>query len=339
MHPRVDMTTPAKRAIRKGAAFNRNVVAVAYDGLCSFEFGIVVEVFGLERPEMGPDWYRFQVASVDQGRLRASGGVRLLVDGDLNLLRTAGTIVLPGWRSADSPAPAGLIKALRAAHARGARIVTICSGVFALAATGLLDGKRATTHWRYMEKFEALFPKVKIERDVLYVDEGQVLSSAGSAAGIDLCLHLVRRDFGVKAANMVARRMVVQPHREGGQRQYVEAPVPAAHEGSRLSPLIDRLPRRLDENLSVAALAREAGMSERTFIRRFQAATGMAPGRWITMQRVQRARAMLETTKASVDEIAAACGFSEASTLRRHFQNHLGATPAAYRARFGCATR
>lgn len=317
--------------------FNRNVVAVAYDGLCSFEFGIVVEVFGLERPEMGADWYRFAVASVDPGRLRASGGVRLVVDGGLDLLKRAGTIVLPGWRGPESTAPAALLKALKAAHARGARLVTICSGVFALAATGLLDGKRATTHWRYMAQFEQMFPKVRIERDVLYVDEGQILTSAGSAAGIDLCLHIVRRDFGAKAANKVARRMVIPPHRDGGQKQYVEAPVPSVHEGGRLSSLIDRLPRRLDSALSVAMLAREAGMSERTFIRRFQATTGMAPGKWITLQRVHKARTLLETTGAPIETVAAACGFAEASSLRRHFQAHMGANPAAYRSRFGVA--
>lgn len=327
------------RPPRSRAKPNRNVVAVAYDGLCSFEFGIVVEVFGLDRPEMGDDWYRFAAVTVDPGRLHATGGVRILVDGGLDLLRTAGTIVLPGWRGPNAPVPAPLINALRAAHARGARIVTICSGVFALAATGLLDGKRATTHWRYMAQFEEKFPKVRIERDVLYVDEGQILTSAGSAAGIDLCLHLVRRDFGLKAANMVARRMVIPPHRDGGQRQYVEAPVPSVHEGARLSPLIDRLPRRLGEGLSVARLASEAGMSERTFIRRFHAATGMAPGKWITHQRVQKARALLEATRAPIEVVASECGFAEASTLRRHFQAQLGVSPVVYRSQFGIAAK
>jgi AraC family transcriptional activator FtrA len=186
-----------------------------------------------------------------------------------------------------------------------------------------------------MPRFEEMYPKVRVQRDVLYVDEGTLLTSAGSAAGIDLCLHLIRRDFGVKAANTVARRMVVPSHREGGQRQFVEEPVLAPHLGERLSPLIEKLGRRLDQQLSVSQLAQEARMSERTFIRRFQATTGMAPGRWITLQRVKRARELLESSKAPIDAIANACGFGDASTLRRHFQAHLGVSPAAYRTQFG----
>jgi AraC family transcriptional activator FtrA len=314
---------------------NRQVVAVAYNGLCTFEFGIVVEVFGLDRPEMGEDWYRFHVASADPQPLRASGGLSVQVSGGLDLLDSAGTIVLPGWRSIDSPISNEFRTALCSAHARGARILSVCSGAFALAQTGLLNGKRATTHWRYMRRFAEQFPKVRIERDVLYVDEGSLLTSAGSAAGIDLCLHLVRRDFGTKAANTVARRMVMPPHRDGGQLQYVDQPVLTTHEGSRLSPLIDGLRQRLNKPLVVASLAREAHMSERTFIRRFQATTGMAPGQWITHERVRLARNLLEGTSGSIEKIAAACGFTDSSTLRRHFHRRVGVSPASYRARFG----
>ncbi|MFZ2870855.1 DJ-1/PfpI family protein, partial [Zavarzinia sp.] len=185
------------------------VVALAYDGLCTFEFGLAVEVFGLPRPEMGPDWYRFAVASVDPGPLRATGGVRLLVDGGLEMLDQAGTIIVPGWRGADVPVPEALREALRRAAGRGARLLSICSGVFVLAAAGLLEGRRATTHWRYAARLAAAYPAIMVDADVLYVDEGQVLTSAGSAAGLDLCLHLVRRDFGAEAANRVARRLAV----------------------------------------------------------------------------------------------------------------------------------
>lgn len=314
---------------------NRLVVALAYDGLCTFEFGIAVEVFGIDRPEMGADWYSFAVASLDRGPLRASGGIKILADGGLDLLSRAGTIVVTGWKGADVPVPQGLIAGLQKAHARGARLVSICSGAFVLAAAGLLDGKRATTHWRYMDAFAARFPQVKLERDVLYVDEGSVLTSAGSAAGIDLCLHLVRRDFGLKAANQVARRLVLPAHRDGGQAQFVEQPVLSLDESARLAPLIERLRKRLHEPLTVVKLAREAGMSTRTFVRRFQGATGLPPGQWLTRERVRYACAMLESQRAPVKRVAASCGFANEATLRHHFRNQLGVSPAAYREKFG----
>jgi AraC family transcriptional activator FtrA len=313
---------------------NRKVVALAYEGLATFEFAIVVEVFGLHRPEVGPDWYEFAVASVDPPPLRATGGIRVLVDGGLELLADAGTIVLPGWRGVDSPIGARLKGALLSAHARGARIVSVCSGAFALAQTGLLDGCHATTHWRYMERFRAQFPRVHLDTDVLYVDAGRLFTSAGSAAGIDLCLHLVRRDFGSRVTNVVARRMVVPPHRDGGQQQYVEQPVPAAREGAVLSPLLDSLRVRLNRSMSVQRLAREARMSERTFVRRFAAATGMPPGKWLTHERVRRAKHLLETRALSIDATAAECGFADASSLWRHFKAQVGISPAAYRSRF-----
>jgi AraC family transcriptional activator FtrA len=320
---------------RRPSPNNRLVAAVAYDPLCTFEFGIVADVFGLDRPEMGPDWYSFAVASADEGPLRATGGLRVEVDGGLDVLREAGTIFLPGWKGLTTPVPDRLKDELLRAHRRGARILTICSGAFALAETGLLDGLKATTHWRYVDQFAERYPRVKVERDVLYVDEGDILTSAGSAAGIDLCLHLIRRDHGVKAANAIARRLVVPPHRDGGQAQYVEQPVPRAHEGARLSPLIESLANRLSEQISVGGMAEEVGMSERTFIRRFEAATGMPPARWLARQRMRRACDLLELSRASTEEIAALCGYQSASTLRRHFRRQMGASPAAWRARFG----
>ncbi|MFA5121229.1 transcriptional regulator FtrA [Zavarzinia sp.] len=314
---------------------DRLVVALAYDGLCTFEFGLAVEVFGLNRPEMGADWYRFAVAAVDEGPLRATGGVRIMVDGGLDLLEVAGTIVVPGWRGAEAPLPAALVAALRRAHARGARLLSICSGVFVLAGAGLLDGRRATTHWRHAPVLAARFPAVTVDPDVLYVDEGQVLTSAGSAAGLDLCLHLVRRDFGAAAANRVARRLVVPAHRDGGQAQFVERPVPRPGPEARLAPLLDRLLASLEQPHSLAGMADAAGLGLRSFIRHFKAATGMAPGEWLLAQRIARARELLEEGRTGVEQVAEACGFGTAATLRHHFRRRLGLAPAAYRARFG----
>ncbi|TPM29321.1 transcriptional regulator FtrA [Mesorhizobium sp. B2-3-4] len=316
-------------------ASNRLVVAIAYDGLCTFEFGVAAEVFGLPRPEMGPDWYRFAVAGIDAGEMRAMGGVRVLADGGPDLIGEAGTVIVPGWRGVDCPVPALLIEALRKASARGARVLSICSGVFVLAAAGLLKGKKATTHWRYGEKLMERYPDITVVADVLYIDEGNVLTSAGSAAGIDLCLHLVRRDFGTKAANMVARRLVVPPHRDGGQAQYVERSVPELHERSRLGPLIDKMRADICADYPVAILAGLAGMSERTFLRRFAAATGVTPARWLLSERLSRARTLLEDTDMPIDHIAETAGFGAAATLRHHFRRQFATTPAAYRARFG----
>ena len=313
---------------------NPLVVALAYDGLCTFEFGVAVEIFGLARPELGPDWYRFAVAAVDEGELRATGGVRVMADGDMSLIAQAGTVIVPGWRGADTPVPDALCQQLREAHRRGCRILSICSGVFVLAAAGLLEGCRATTHWRYLETLQQRYPDVEVVPDVLYVDEGTVLTSAGSAAGIDLCLHLVRRDFGQEATNSVARRLVVQPHRDGGQTQHIVRPVPVARESKRLGLLFDYLHQQLADNHTVASLASRAGMSPRTFLRRFQDATGTTPARWLLNERLMRARGMLEKTRLSLDSIAIQVGFGSSSTLRYHFQQHFSVSPAAYRKSF-----
>jgi AraC family transcriptional activator FtrA len=312
---------------------NHRVVVVAYDGLATFEFGIAVEVFGLARPEMGPDWYAFAVAAAEEGPLKATGGVRILVDGGLELLDEAGTIIFPGWRTKD-PVPPALVAAVRNAAARGARLMSICSGAFILAAAGLLAGKRATTHWRYAEQLAARYPDIRIASDVLYVDGGQVLTSAGSAAGIDLCLHVVRKDFGPDAANHVARRLVVPAHREGGQAQFIERPVPPPREGMRLGSLLERMRRRLGKPQTIATLAEEGGMSVRTFLRRFKAATGTTPAEWLLTERLGRARELLEGSGASLDDVAFACGFGSPATMRHHFRVRLGVSPGAYRRQF-----
>ncbi|MFV0263895.1 MAG: transcriptional regulator FtrA [Kluyvera sp.] len=310
------------------------VVALAYDGLCTFEFGVAVEVFGLPRPEMGHGWYRFAVAAVDEGELRATGGVRVMADGDLSLLEDADTIIVPGWRGADSPVPDALSQALQQAHRRGCRVLSICSGVFVLAAAGLLDGQRATTHWRYTAQLQQRYPAITVVDDVLYIAGESVLTSAGSAAGIDLCLHVVRLDFGLEAANRVARRLVIQPHRDGAQKQQIARPVARSRESQRLGMLFDFLHQHLAESHSVRSLADKVGMSERTFLRRFQEATGKTPARWLLDERLQQARHHLTTGRDSVEKVAEISGFGNAKNLRLRFQQHFAISPLAYRKKF-----
>ncbi|MGK3223518.1 transcriptional regulator FtrA [Enterobacter soli] len=314
------------------------VVVLAYDGLCTFEFGVAVEIFGLPRPEMGDTWYRFAVAAVDEGELRATGGIRILADGDLSLLEHADLIVVPGWRGMDSPVPVALCDALRQASARGCQVMSICSGVFVLAASGLLDGRRATTHWRYIETLKARFPAIDVVEDVLYQDEGDFLTSAGSAAGIDLCLHVVRRDYGMEAANRVARRLVIPPHRDGSQTQQLSRPVAQLRESQRFGKLFDYLHQHLAQPHSVDSLSQRVGMSQRTFLRRFQDATGTTPARWLLNERLLRAKDYLENSRLSIDSIAEQTGFGQAATLRHHFRQHFALSPAQYRKQFALSS-
>lgn len=322
---------PIRRRAARGG--NPLVAALVYDGLCGFEFACAAEVFGLPRPELEPGWYRFETRAAERGVLRAQHGLRVVADAGLDRLDEAGTIIIPGWKGIDVPVPPRLLDALREAHAGGARLLSICSGSFVLAATGLLDGKRATTHWRHAAALQRMYPRIQVDPGVLYVDEGQLLTSAGSAAGLDLCLHLVRRDHGPDVANQVARRLVIPPHRDGGQAQFVERPVPK-REASALSRVIDAMHRRLASPQPIAELAAMAAMSERTFMRRFKEATGTSPADWLIAARVDRARELLESSPLSVDGIADECGFGSAITLRHHFRRKLGISPTAYRARF-----
>ena len=311
----------------------RNVVVLAYDGLGTFEFGIAVEVFGLPRPEMGRKWYRFQVCSLEAGPLRATGGVFVKADAGLSQLLRAGTIVIPGWKGANTPVPPRLIANLRKAYASGARLVSICSGVFVLAATGLLDGRRATTHWRYVEALRAKHPEIQVEPDVLYVDEGRLLTSAGSAAGIDLCLHIVRQDFGAQIANRVARRLVVSPHRDGGQAQFIPEPIRKTSSAG-MAPILSWLESNLDREICIEDLARRAAMSPRTFARQFRRQTGTTPHQYLTHLRLLAAQRRLEQSDDSIDEVAEAVGWQTAATLRQQFSRQLGTSPTAYRRRF-----
>jgi AraC family transcriptional regulator, transcriptional activator FtrA len=311
------------------------VAVLAYDGLCTFEFGIASEVFGLPRPEMGTEWYRYSVCGIEDGPLRAAGGLIVNATAGQRVLRQADLIVVPGWRGIHAPVPVKLIRELVRAHKRGARVMSLCSGIAVLAAAGLLNGRKATTHWRYVSSIISQYPAIQLETDMLYVDQDDVLTAAGSAAGIDLCLHVVRKDFGPEAANSVARRLVVPPHREGGQTQFIQRPVLEARENSRFGVLIDWLRAHLNERHSIEGLARKAGMSTRTFQRRFQESTGASPGDWLVTERVRLAQEHLErNAHVSLEEVAEACGFGSLETMRHHFRRRIGVVPAAYQRRF-----
>ena len=305
------------------------VAAVAYEGLSTFEFGIVVEMFGLRRPEI-ENWYDFIVCSETTRPATAVGGVRIVAPSGWASLSRADTIVVTGWRNINERPPARLIRTLRKEHARGARLVSICSGTFVLAATGLLDGRRATTHWRYADVLRREYPRIEVDPEVLYIDEGDILTSAGSAAGIDLCLHIIRRDFGARVVNTVARRLVMAPHREGGQAQFIPHPVGEAT-APWLSNLVQWTERHLHEPLTMSRLAAVAKMTRRTFFRRFSAMTGGSPADWLTGLRVARARDLLETSPRSIERIAWECGFGSAATMRHHFRRRLKVSPASYR--------
>jgi AraC family transcriptional regulator, transcriptional activator FtrA len=309
------------------------VVALVYEGLCLFEFAIVAEIFGLSRPELGAGWYRFASVAIEPGPLSAQGGLSITCDNDMDVLAEADLIVVPGWKGIDVDVPEELVQKLRLAHARGARLASICSGAFVLAATGLLAGQHAATHWRYADAFSSRYPEIKLEADVLYVEADRLLTSAGSAAGIDLMLHIIRQDFGLKAANSVARRLVMPPHRTGGQAQFIERPVPA-ETGGKLSNLLETIRQEPARNWSIKEMASRALMSHRTFIRKFTETTGLPPGEWIVRLRVEEAKGLLETSSSSIDAIALQAGFGSVEALRHHFRKHAGLPPREYRRTF-----
>jgi AraC family transcriptional regulator, transcriptional activator FtrA len=315
---------------------NKNVVAIAYDGLCSFEFGIATELFGLARPELQVPWYRYKVIAATPGPCTMLGGVEVSASHDLRHVRQAGTIVLPGWTSADIEPPQALVAALRTAHRNGARIMSICSGAFLLAATGLLDGLQATTHWRYADSLAERFPNIEVLPNVLYVDNGKLLTSAGSAAGIDLGLHLIRRDYGAAIAATVARRLVMPPQREGGQAQFIIRRASTSF-GTTDDPLARTLrwaEQHLADTITVQQMAQHAHMSMRTFARRFTDELGTTPLAWLTTQRLRRAQELLETTSQPIEDVALHCGFGSVETLRHHFRKGLQTSPYNYRRTF-----
>ena len=304
------------------------VCILAYNNLCLFEFSIALEVFALPRPEL-EHWYDYQVIAATPYTLRGIGGVTVNAKYDLTALAKASLIVIPGWQGTPS---AELIAALVTANRQGARIATICSGVFLPAACGLLNGKKATTHWQYADLLARQYSEIDVNPDVLYIDQGDVLTSAGSAAGLDLCLHIIRSDFGAKTANTVARRLVLPAHREGSQARYIPRPTPKHVD--LFSPLLDQIRSTLNEPWTTERMASRAAMSKRTLLRRFQESTGESPTTWLVMERLALTREMLETTDFTISQIAEATGFVTADILRHHFRRHFQLSPLRYRAQF-----
>jgi transcriptional regulator GlxA family with amidase domain len=312
-----------------------NSVALAVtDGMLHFELSIAHEVFGAAPAGVAGPWYDLAVCG--PGAVRA-GRFGLVPDHGLDRLAEADTVIVPGWADVDVDPPADLVDAVRAAHEAGARVASLCTGAFVLAAAGLLDGRRATTHWAHTQVLAARYPRVTVDPDVLYVDDGSVLTSAGKAAAMDLCLHLVRRDHGSSVTNAVARRLVVPPHRDGGQAQFVTTPAPPP-DNHPLAGLLPWVIERLDQPLSVEDLARQAGMSSRNLGRHFRSVTGTTPLQWLLTQRIRHAQELLETTDDTVDAIAAATGMGTATTLRRHFHRTVGVPPDTYRRTFRSRT-
>jgi transcriptional regulator GlxA family with amidase domain len=323
--------------VRKNPAKRHTIAALVDDGLSPLEFSVACEVFGFDRSELGVPWYRFLVCGAHPGPIQAQVPFQLIAPHGLEGLRAADTVIVPPI-DRDEPFSDAVLDELRRAHRRGARMVSLCTGAFVLAEAGLLDGKPATTHWRHTADMRRRYPNVLVDRDVLYVDAGDVLTSAGSAASMDLCLYIVRQDFGADIANHVARRCVVPPHREGGQAQFVEEPFTAVAEGDLFADTLTWVQAHLDEPVTVDDLARRAAMSPRSFARRFRAATGTTPHRWLIGQRVLVAQRLLETTDLPIDEVAWRCGMGTATNLRMHFSAVVRASPAAYRRTFRAAS-
>ncbi|EWM19469.1 transcriptional regulator, AraC family [Kutzneria sp. 744] len=311
----------------------RSVAALVVDGVAPFEFGVVCEVFGIDRTDDGVPPFDFRVCAERPGEpVRTSVGIQLTPDRPLADLVSADLVAVPACTVRVDYPPA-VLDALREAVARGATVLSVCSGGFMLGAAGLLDERACTVHWRYADEFQRRFAKARVDADVLYVDDGNLVTSAGTAAGIDACLHIVRRELGSRVAALIARRMVVAPQREGGQRQFVEMPVPECTADS-LQPVLLWMLETLTEEHSVAELASRAAMSERTFARRFVAETGTTPHRWLTTQRVLHARSLLEQSSYGVEEISRMAGFGTPALLRHHFQRVIGVTPTDYRRSF-----
>ncbi|MCC2279879.1 helix-turn-helix domain-containing protein [Streptomyces sp. ET3-23] len=308
------------------------VVALVRPPQSSFELACAAQVFGIERKGL-PTRYTFGVCTEHPGPVATLAGYDMLVTDGLDALDRADTVVVPGWLPVQEPPSPAAVGALRRAHSRGARVVSICSGAFALAHAGLLDGRRATAHWAQADGLARQFPAVRVDADVLYVDHGDVATSAGAGAGIDLCLHLVRADQGAGYAAHVARTMVMPPHREGGQLQYAAPPHPAQIDGS-LAPLLQWVTGRLDEPVTVDDLAAHEGVSARTLARRFTDQLGTSPGQWLLAQRIVAARELLESTDLPLETVARRVGLSSATNLRRRFLGALGTTPGAYRRAF-----
>jgi transcriptional regulator GlxA family with amidase domain len=309
-----------------------NVAVLVYDGVGPFELGVLCEAWAVDRAEDGVPNFDFALAAPRRGPVRTTAGFSVQVEHDLARAAEADLVAVCAI-DRNQPVPGGVVEALQAAYDRGARVLSVCSGTFALGAAGLLDGRDCTTHWRYTDELAARFPRAHVVPEVLYVDEDPVITSAGSAAGLDACLHLFRKEFGASVASTVARRMVVPPQRDGGQAQFIRTAVPEC-EADTLGPLLVWITENLHQPLSVEVLARRTHISPRTFARRFRAETGTTPHAWLTRQRVLRAEELLEETDRPVEWIAAEVGFGNAATLRHHFTRVRGVSPQQYRRSF-----
>ncbi|MEU1876771.1 helix-turn-helix domain-containing protein [Streptosporangium sp. NPDC020072] len=313
------------------------MTALVRPGQSTFELACAAQVFGVERPGL-PVRYAFGVCAERPGPIPTLAGYDMLVNDGLEALDQADTVVVPGWLPVEEPPSSEVVRALRRAHSRGARVVSICSGAFALAYAGLLDGRQATTHWALAGEFARRFPHVRLDPDVLYVDHGDVATSAGAGAGFDLCVHLVRGDQGARYAAHIARTMVMPPHREGGQLQYSAPPHPEQIDGT-LAPLLEWVAGRLDEPVTVEDMAGWAGLSARTLARRFTDQLGTSPGQWLLAQRIAVAQDLLESSDLPLEAVARRAGLSSSTNLRRRFLTALGTTPGAYRRAFRARSR
>jgi transcriptional regulator GlxA family with amidase domain len=313
----------------------RDVAVLLPDPVSVFELGVASEVFGVDRSAQGIPLIDYAVVKWQRGPVATTSGFSVDTPHRLERAESADLVIVPSWARTDVPPPPAVVTALHAAVDRGAWVLGFCSGAFALAHAGLLDGRKATTHWFYADRFARTFPRVDLDPSVLYVADRPVMTSAGTSAAIDLCLHLLRVTEGPEIANAVARRMVVPPQRDGGQAQYIDLPLPTC---DSLAPLLAWMNQNLDREQPIGELARRALMSPRTFARRFRAETGTTPHHWLTGQRVLHAQRLLENTDQDIESVARLAGFGNAATLRHHFQLRVGTSPQQYRRVFGCVS-
>ncbi len=313
-------------------ANNKKVCILVYDGLCLFEYSIAVEIFALPRPEYEP-WYDCHIIAIDDRPIRGHGNIVIDANKNLEQLYDADLIIIPGWRGVDKLVPPDLKAALVNANQRGVHIASICSGVFVLAACGLLDNNKAATHWKYLDALKERYPDVIVDPDVLYIDNGDILTSAGSATGIDLCLHIIRNDFGVERSNEIARRLVVPAHRGAGLPQFFSRTIGSEYK-SNIAKLLDVIREELGQEWSIGRMADVCNSSPRTLQRKFRDATGLSPLAWITRERVELAKELLETTDLNIEKIAKITGLKTPETLRHHFKRITGASPTKFRSKF-----
>lgn len=310
----------------------KKVVLLAIPGTAPFEFGVICEVFGIDRSEMGGPTFDFAIATADPGPVPTSLGFTIQIDNDLRVAADADLVAVPAHTI--EAIDERYLEVIRDAEARGAWVLSVCSGAFALAQAGILDGRRATTHWMHTDRLAAEYPATEVDPDVLFVEDRKVVTGAGTAAGIDAALHIVRKELGAAATNIVARRMVVPPQRDGGQSQYIQSPVQECKSDS-FAIVAEWMVQNLDQDLSIDQLARKALMSSRTFARRFRADMGTTPAAWLNRQRIIRAQQLLEESDRALETIAQDTGFGTAAVMRHHFLKVLQTTPTAYRRTFG----